>query len=37
MKLNQSVTSQLPAGTAWVAAKRYKDFQIHVKYVSKKQ
>jgi hypothetical protein len=33
-KLNATVTYRLPAQTVWLAAKRYKVFQILVKYSS---
>jgi hypothetical protein len=34
LKLNATVTSRLPAWTAWFTAKRYTVFQIQVKYRS---
>jgi hypothetical protein len=34
IKLNATVTSRLLTGTAWLTVKRYKAFQIRVKYRS---
>jgi hypothetical protein len=34
MKLNINITSGLPAGNAWFAAKRYKVFPTQVKHRS---
>jgi hypothetical protein len=35
-QLHATVTSRLPAGTAWLTAKRYKTFPIRVEYRSTK-